>query len=157
MPNIVKVLEEILEGEQNRYGEVEYKFSDAERIMRIQQVVLHLNANPKLTLEEEKLLSSCIFWGLYDTQSMVEQFMISFLPFLSVPSVRKGFSKRFDPDLSFDARIGHTYTTLKDIKAFGLESRTWISLALENISNWPEEEKQEQAYKNLMGSLLLEN
>ncbi|TGL63040.1 hypothetical protein EHQ58_01875 [Leptospira ognonensis] len=154
---IEQVLKEILEGEQNRYGEVEYKFSDTERTFRIQQVVFYLKTNPKLSLEEEKLLSSCIFWGLYDTPNMVEQFTVSFLPFLFLPAVRNGFSRRFDTDLSFDARISHTYATLKDIQAFGLDSQTWISLALENLAKWPEGEKEEEDYKKLLQTLLLTN
>jgi hypothetical protein len=154
MINLIQVLQEILDGEQNRYGEVEYRLPEKERIARIDLVTNSLLGEYKLNLEEEDLLSSCIFWGLYDTPIMVEHFTISFLPLILVPSVRKGFARRFETSLSFDSRIGHTYATFKDIQNFELDHKAWISLALENLATWSQEEKNHPEYKKLIETLL---
>ncbi|NBU96897.1 MAG: hypothetical protein EBS19_01580 [Spirochaetia bacterium] len=154
--NLAKLLNEILDGNQNRYGEIEYTLSESDRKIRINEIINSLKDSPILNEKEAQLLSSCIYWGLYDTSSMVEHYIVSFIPFLSVPAVRAGFLRRFELDLTLENRIRFAFQTYNDIKNYGLDHYEWVSMALENLRDWPKEERENLEYKKLIETLLRE-
>ncbi len=152
---LTKVLKEVLDGNQNRYGEIEYTLSEKERKLRINEIINFLKDNHSLDDEQSQLMSSCIYWGLYDTSSMVEHYIVSFIPFLSLPAVRAGFLRRFELNLTLESRINYAFQTYQDIKNYGQDHREWVSMALENLKEWPKEEREHLEYKKLMEMLLL--
>lgn len=152
--NLLKTLQEVYEGEQNRYGEIEYKLSEKERMHRIDLIVDYLKSNKKMDSKESKKLSAVIYWGLHDTYSMVEYFLKAFIPLFKIPAVRNGFAKRFEQSLTLDARITYASNTLRDIQNFGLETKHWVSMAIEESNSWPLKDKEKEEYKNFMETLL---
>jgi len=152
--NLTNLLKEVLDGNQNRYGEIEYTLSENERKLRINEIINFLRDNPSLDVEQAQLISSCIFWGLYDTSSMVEHYIISFIPILSVAAVRAGFLRRFELNLTFESRVHYAFQTYQDIKKYGQDHSEWVTMALENLKNWPKEEKEHLEYKKLIEALL---
>lgn len=152
--SLTNLLKEVLDGNQNRYGEIEYTLSENERKLRINEIINFLKDNASLDEEQAQLISSSIYWGLYDTSSMVEHYIISFIPFLSVPAVKAGFSRRFEINLTFESRIHYAFQTYKDLKNYGQDHREWVTMALENLKGWPIEEKEHLDFKKLMETLL---
>jgi hypothetical protein len=137
-----QLLKDLNDGEQNRYGEIEYKFSDNERMKIIENLSNHLKKGDLLTSEENERLTSCIYWGLFGTLGMVECYLINFIPLLSIPSVRKAFQDRFSTELVLYSRVQYAEHTLRNISELGLESRDWKKLAMVEIQKWPVEDQE---------------
>jgi hypothetical protein len=94
--DFLQQLKDLNDGEQNRYGEIEYKFSDNERMKIIENLSNHLKKGDLLTSEENERLTSCIYWGLHGTLGMVECYHKNFIPLLDIPSVKKAFQDRWN-------------------------------------------------------------
>lgn len=140
--DFLQLLKDLNDGEQNRYGEIEYKFSDNERMKIIENLSNHLKKRDLLTSEENERLTSCIYWGLYGTLGMVECYLINFIPLLAIPSVRKAFQDRFSTELVLYSRVQYAENTLRNISELGLESRDWKKLAMVEIQKWPVEDQE---------------
>ena len=140
--DFLQLLSDLNDGEQNRYGEVEYKLSDSERIKLIQILSGHLKKGHNLTPEENEKLTSGIFWGLFGTLGMVESYLENFIPMINIPSVKKAFQNRFSRDLVLYSRIQYALNTLQNLSNLGLEIKDWKKLATEEIQKWPTEEQE---------------
>ena len=140
--NFLQLLIDLNEGEQNRYGEIEYKLTEKERIAIIEKISNHLKKGNPLSFEEHEKLTSCIYWGLHDTLSMVETYLINFIPLLPIPSVQKAFRNRFSRELVLYSRVQYAENTLRNLNDLGLESKDWKKLAHEEIYKWPKEEQE---------------
>ncbi len=140
--NFLQLLIDLNEGEQNRYGEIEYKLTEKERIAIIEKISNHLKKGNPLSSEEHEKLTSCIYWGLHDTLSMVETYLINFIPLLPIPSVQKAFRNRFSRELVLYSRVQYAENTLRNLNDLGLESKDWRKLAHEEIYKWPKEEQE---------------
>ena len=137
-----QLLKDLNDGEQNRYGEIEYKFSDNERIKIIESLSSHLKKGNNLSPSENEQLTSCIYWGLFGTLGMVECYLINFIPLLAIPSVRKAFQDRFSTELVLYSRVQFAENTLRNLSSLGLEMKEWKKLALGEIQKWPKEDQE---------------
>jgi hypothetical protein len=140
--DFLQLLKDLNDGEQNRYGEIEYKFSDNERMKIIENLSNHLKKGNNLSPSENEQLTSCIYWGLFGTLGMVEYYLINFIPLLAIPSVRKAFQDRFSTELVLYSRVQFAENTFRNLSSLGLEMKEWKKLAMVEIQKWPVEDQE---------------
>jgi hypothetical protein len=139
---IRELVNKIIQGEQNRYGDIEYNFSEEERLESMKLLAEQIQTNLTASEEEIELIHSMIFWSFVDTQNMVDNFLRIFIPLLKNKIISEGFMKHLDSNLTIESRIGHLELVISTENRLHLDLRYWKELVLLKLKEFSEEEKE---------------
>lgn len=92
------------QGEQNRYGEIEYTYSESERCTFITQITYLLNHTEPNKNEQEKI-TSLIYWSMHGTQNLVEHVFSNFLPWIFEPYIIRGFFRFLEENNTAESKL----------------------------------------------------
>jgi hypothetical protein len=92
------------QGEQNRYGDIEYTYSESERCTFITQITYLLNHAAPDNNEQEQI-TSLIYWSMHGTQNLVEHVFKNFLPWISEPYINRGFFRFLEENNTAESKL----------------------------------------------------
>ena len=148
--DLAKLIQETNQGEQNRYGDIEYKLPSSQRISNFEAIAKALaTIDPKSKALNG--LPSLIYWALCDEITIVDACVSAFVPLADHPRVAEGFLKGLTPNLTLDFRHRFIASILERVFTKGnLDQKSkselsfggsWARLVIDAIGSWPVEEQ----------------
>lgn len=139
-----RLLERIQKGEQNRYGEIEYALSDADRLSGLEQVLESTREFP-LSATESKEIESIIYWNLCSNIGVVDATCKLVERFSHLPSVRNGFLEGLREKYNFRSRVRHLENIIYHFKKLNLSFSEELISDIKNIvSSFREKDEWDQ-------------
>ena len=146
------------QGAQNRYGEIEYTYSEQERCMFISEIAYSLN-HTLPTLNEQEKITSLLYWYMLGPQHMAQLVFSKFLPFITLPCVHDGFFRFFEENNAIESKLRQIEILLNLSKEDNQITtyqcfRDGIFQALKEMQSGGLNTKEHEKHQQLIGRLL---
>ena len=154
---IQELINRIIQGEQNRYGDIEYSFSEDDRRESMKLVAEQISRMISFSEEEIESIHSMIYWSFVDTQNMVDNFLKIFIPMLKYKIIADGFSKNLESNFTIESRIQHLELVITTASRLNLDIIGWKELVVIKLKQLSKEEKEAILQSKVVSKFLKES
>lgn len=148
--NFLPILKQINDGEQNRYGEIEYVLSEDKRLSLLKSLLPAIETQ-KFEKKEKQTLTSIIYWYLNGTVGEFDTVCTIFLPLYHIDMVRKGFADHLADNMALHHQISNIQNIFRTIQKNAIPAKEWIEDAI--ICLGKEKAKGDTEAESLLSSL----
>jgi hypothetical protein len=146
------------QGEQNRYGDIEYTYSENERCKFLTQISLLFNHIDPNQNEQEKI-SSLLYWSLLGTSEIIQVVVVNFLPWMKLPCVKQGFFIFFEENNTDESKLRYAHMLVTRIRLLPKSQMrsSFEDELLKKLNNIDQQELNQierEAMRRLIGSIL---
>jgi hypothetical protein len=136
------------DGEQNRQGEIEYRYSLEERVRLLDQILQHPDL-ANLTGSSKTEFQSAIYWGLCGSIAQIEEFLIRLMPNYHVKIIEEAMLMHFASTHVLHHRMGMADDLLTTLEKLNLSHDAWKMEIRSHIESWIDETNDEHIRNKL--------